>query len=453
VRRLTARPTAGPVARLAVVVAVLGLSLFAPSTAGAVRSEFFGMVQGPTLDAQDIQGLENAHIRTNRYLLGWESVQPNPGPFTWGNTDRFIGRLAAKGIRLVPTVWGNPDWVTGYTAHPPLDNQQAIQAWRDFLKGVVARYGRGGSYWGAPYHQKYGAGATALPIQAYQIWNEPNLKKYFTPYPAPKKYGQLVGISHDAIKSVDPQAQILLGGMPSNGDIKATDFLNQLYNQVAGIKADFDLAALHPYASSLANQRQGIENFRAVMTNHADAATPLWLTEVAWGSAPPDSFGINKGLDGQATFLKGTFNLVLNHRKAWNVQRLFWYHWRDPQVSHASCSFCASAGLLKYNRVRKPSFYTFKGFTAETTPPVASITAGPSQGGVTSDATPTFSFKSNEPGSTFECKVDAGAFKGCSSPYTLPPLANGPHTFSVRATDAPGNVGAVVSRSFSVNTP
>jgi polysaccharide biosynthesis protein PslG len=453
--RLIARPAAGTVTRLAIVVTALGLSLFAPSSAAAVRSEFFGIVQGPTLDDRDLQGIRAAHIHTSRYLLAWESVQKQAGPFTWGTTDRFIGRLASHGIRLIPTLWGNPDWVSGYTARAPLDRPQDIQAWRDFLKGVVGRYGRGGTYWGAPYHQKYGPGATPLPIQAYQVWNEPNLKKYFVPYPSAKKYGKLVGISHDAIKSKDPQAQILLAGMPSNGDVLASDFLNQLYNQVPGIKADFDLAALHPYASSIDKQRQGIERFRMVMTNHGDAATPLWLTELAWGSAAPDRFGINKGISepgGQATFLKGSFKLVLSHRKAWNVQRLLWYHWRDPQTSHASCSFCASAGLLKYNRNQKPAFFTFKSFTAETTPPQASITAGPSQGGVTSDATPTFSFKSNEPGSTFECKVDVTPFKSCSSPYTLPPLSNGAHTFSVRATDAPGNVSAVVSRSFTVDT-
>jgi hypothetical protein len=243
--------------------------------------------------------------------------------------------------------------------------------------------------------------------------------------------------------------------MPGNGDIKAWDFLASLY-AVAGIKNDFDAAALHPYASSVDLQRQSIQRFRSVMTNHGDAATPLWLTELAWGSAPPDRFGINKGITepgGQATFLKGSYKMVLNHRTAWNVQRLFWYHWRDPQVSQASCSFCASAGLLKYDRTLKPAFYTFKSFTAETTRPVASITAGPSDGGFTKDPTPTFSFASNEPGSTFECRFDAQTYSACASPFTRGlPLSNGAHTFSVRAIDAPGNASAAVSRSFTVDT-
>jgi hypothetical protein len=46
---------------------------------------------------------------------------------------------------------------------------------------------------------------------------------------------------------------------------------------------------------------------------------------------------------------------------------------------------------------------------------------------------PSFSF-SSEPGATFECKLDLGAYAACSSPYTVAvPLGNGSHTFKVRA--------------------
>ena len=67
------------------------------------------------------------------------------------------------------------------------------------------------------------------------------------------------------------------------------------------------------------------------MTNHGDGPTPLWLTELAWGSAPPDQFGINKGLAGQERLLRDSFKLILKTASAWNVQRLFWFLWRDPR--------------------------------------------------------------------------------------------------------------------------
>jgi polysaccharide biosynthesis protein PslG len=442
--------------RLAILVSALGLSLFAPSTAAAaVRTEFYGIVQTATLDNQDIEGMtQAANVRTNRFVLKWGWVEPAKDSFRWGPADRFIGALARLRIRVLPSLWGNPDWVAGSGSTPPIGGPAGEQAWRNFLKAMVGRYGPGGAYWGTPYHQQFGAGATPMPIQAWQIWNEPNLQKFFAPSPSPGKYARLLQISHDAIKSKDPRAQIVLAGMPGKGDMKASDFLATLYS-VSGIKNDFDVAALHPYAPNISTQSQMIGQFRSVMRNHGDAATPLWLTELAWGSAPPDSFGINKGLTepgGQATFLRRSFNLILSHRNAWNVQRLFWYHWRDPLDSAASCSFCGSAGLLNYDRTPKPAYNAFIGFTAETTPPQVSITAGPSNGGFTRDSTPTFSLASNEAGSTFICSIDGSPFKACSSPYTLPHLADGTHAFYVRAIDAPGNESPLLGRSFKVDT-
>jgi Glycosyl hydrolase catalytic core len=392
-----------------------------------------------------------ARVRTDRFLLTWGSVQPNQGSFNWGPTDRRVGAPASRGIRTVPALWGNPDWVGGSPSTPPIYGSLATQAWRNFLKAAVARYGPGGSYWATGYRQQY-EGATPLPIRSWQIWNEPNLKGYFAPYPSPGKYARLVQISHDAIKSRDPKAQIVLAGLAGYGAVTAWDFLKNLY-AVPGIKADFDVAALHPYAHDVDHVRLAIGRFRGVMTNHGDGTTPLWITELGWGSAPPDRFGINKGLAGQAQMLSGSFRLILSHRSAWNVQRIFWYRMRDnPADPSRSCSFCASAGLLYYNHSPKPAYNAFKGFAAETTPPQASITSGPSQGSVTRDSTPRFSFTSNEAGSTFACRVDAGLFKPCSSPYTTPLLSNGNHVFFVTAIDAPGNVSAAVSRSFTVDT-
>jgi hypothetical protein len=86
----------------------------------------------------------------------------------------------------------------------------------------------------------------------------------------------------------------------------------------------------------------------------------------------------------------------------------------------------------------------------DATAPETTITAGPN--GLTGDDTPTFAFTS-DPGSTFECKIDAGAFASCASPFTSSSLGNGPHTFEVRATDLATNVDlSPATRAFSVDT-
>jgi hypothetical protein len=52
----------------------------------------------------------------------------------------------------------------------------------------------------------------------------------------------------------------------------------------------------------------------------------------------------------------------------------------------------------------------------------------------------TFRFASNEPGSTFQCKLDGKPFKACKSPLTIKHLSLGPHTFKVRARDDSGKL-------------
>jgi hypothetical protein len=63
----------------------------------------------------------------------------------------------------------------------------------------------------------------------------------------------------------------------------------------------------------------------------------------------------------------------------------------------------------------------------------------------------TFSFSSNEAGSTFECAVDGADFLACLSPFKARGLKKGRHTFAVRAKDAAGNVdGSPAQQQFKI---
>ena len=86
------------------------------------------------------------------------------------------------------------------------------------------------------------------------------------------------------------------------------------------------------------------------------------------------------------------------------------------------------------------------------TGPLVTITSGPQDPTPTNDPTPTFGFTSADPLATTQCRIDADSFAACSSPYTTGPLADGPHTFEVVATDALGTQGPTASRAFTVDT-
>lgn len=87
-------------------------------------------------------------------------------------------------------------------------------------------------------------------------------------------------------------------------------------------------------------------------------------------------------------------------------------------------------------------------FTLDSTAPAApTVLAGPNA--TTSDKRAQFTF-TGEPGATFECRFDGGAFAPCTSPVSYDKLKLGKHTFEVRQTDLAGNVSALVIERFTV---
>lgn len=94
---------------------------------------------------------------------------------------------------------------------------------------------------------------------------------------------------------------------------------------------------------------------------------------------------------------------------------------------------------------------TILSITIDTAAPQTTIDSGTS--GLINSTAATFVFSSSETGSTFECKLDSGAFESCASPKTYNGLSQGTHAFEVRATDVAGNTdGTPDSRTFTVDT-
>ncbi|MBN1530850.1 MAG: hypothetical protein JW895_17445, partial [Thermoleophilaceae bacterium] len=90
-------------------------------------------------------------------------------------------------------------------------------------------------------------------------------------------------------------------------------------------------------------------------------------------------------------------------------------------------------------------------WTVDTEAPETTLGGGPD--GVVAAKSASLSFGSSEGGSAFECRVDGGGWEPCTSPRALTNLAEGGHTFRVRATDAAGNTDPTeATRSWTVDT-
>ncbi len=77
------------------------------------------------------------------------------------------------------------------------------------------------------------------------------------------------------------------------------------------------------------------------------------------------------------------------------------------------------------------------GWTVDATAPETTLGSRPRPR--TKSLTATFAFSASE-AATFQCRLDGGAFAGCTSPKTYGRLRRTSHTFAVRAIDAAGNV-------------
>jgi hypothetical protein len=360
---------------LALVVSLFGLAAFA-SSAMAVPAGFWGVSPQATPSVEEFQRLRTGGVESVRIPIGWGAVETAPGVADFSHVDAFVAGAAQAGLRVLPFIYNAPTWVVSSAAVPgshgsvrapktlPVRTGAQRTAWANFLTLVVGRYGPGGTFWTA------NPGLPESPIRTWQIWNEQNFK-YFVVRPNPAEYGKLVNVSYTAIKSVDPGAKLILGGMfarPKEAEFKkkpaqaffATTFLDQMYRSTPGIKSKFSGVALHPYTTDYRQLTPDVEEFRSVLADNHDAGKSLWITEIGWSSQPRAGHdGFAKGPKGQVTQLKGAFNLFVRNQVRWHLKQIYWFSVDDqPNI----CNFCDGTGLFGEGFVPKKSWFAYVKF-------------------------------------------------------------------------------------------
>jgi hypothetical protein len=321
---------------------------------------FFGIAPQTALTETDVAYMEAGGISSIRWPLGWAAVQPTAnGEYDWSSFDPVVELAARHGLTVLPYLYTTPRWVARKGTRLPIDNARARNGWAAFVRAAVERYGPGGKFW--TEHAPANAGINyvpaiprAMPIRVWQVWNEANF--FYFAYPvSPSRYARLLKLTHRAIVAADPTAKTILTGLFGNPDqggklgMDATKFLAALY-RVHGIKADFDGVALHPYAFHVEDLEQLTEAVRQVVVKNHDAATPLYITEMGWGSQnDPNVVAFEQGLHGQVRELRGAYRYLISNRHRLNLRSTYWYSWKD-NPEYTACHFCDSVGLFRAGR-------------------------------------------------------------------------------------------------------
>ena len=200
--------------------------------------------------------------------------------------------------------------------------------------------------------------------------------------------------------------------------------------------------------------------FAATATNAGGHSSPCSAAFTYVEDSTPPSASIDSGPSGLTNDPRPTFGFSSNDAGATFACSL----------DQGTASFGACSGARSHQPASNlaDGSYTFRvkatdqagnsaiatrSFTVDATPPETQIGSGPANGATIADPTPTFGFSSSESGSRFACSVDGASFTACTSPHTTSSLADGSHTFAVRATDPAGNTDPTsASRSFTVDT-
>jgi hypothetical protein len=354
---------------------VLVLAALAPASAQAyLPPGFIGVSPQSPSSKADFELMREAGIESVRLPLNWSSIQaedPIADAADWAGYDHEVALAAEAGIRIMPFVSSTPEWAAPEPIDLPVRSSWQRWGWSSFLREAVRRYGPYGSFWDENPELPF------LPVHRWEIWNEENIVS-FDGRPDPVGFAKLIRISGRILHSADPDSQVILGGLfgrplqiPPN--IASGDFLSRLY-RARDVKRYFDGVALHPYVAKARAMGAQIANLRRIMRVHHDAATPIYVTELGWGSrSGPTRW--ERGLWGQANQLSQAFAMLSANRLRWHVGGAWWFTWTDEG---GSCRFCLSAGLLTAKREAKPSWYRFNAWTGgdPDTVPRALIGAG-----------------------------------------------------------------------------
>jgi hypothetical protein len=332
-----------------------------------VPATFFGVIpQAPLTDAS-FERMKQAGVGTLRSFFPWSQLEPGPGQYDFSISDTVVAGAAAEGIEVLPYLLTTPPWVAEQDGRDcgdscgllAPDSPESLAAWHDFVAVVVARYGPGGDFW------REHPDLPEVPIRAWQIWNEQNSPSFYAPRPDVASYGRLVDVAARAIRATDPHAEVVLGGMfgtPFGGKppgITATDYLQRLY-AIFGSDPPFDAVGVHPYAAHTSKVVSQVEGLHDVIESAGDDAR-LWVTEMGWSSDEGDE-PLERGPDGQATALTESYDYLLDHRDALDLEGIVWYSWTDARGAHI-CAWCAGSGLLTEDGTPKPAWTAFTSFT------------------------------------------------------------------------------------------
>jgi Cellulase (glycosyl hydrolase family 5) len=229
-----------------------------------------------------------------RFPIDWAAANPSNGTIFWSGPDSVVNACTPLGIKVIFTIFGSPQWVSGSSLHSYIPvagstlNVSWLSAYNTFFTAVIARYG--------------------TSVMGYQIWNEPNTNYVgsfwsengsTTSTPQATVYSQLFNSAYAAGKAQNSSVTIGTAGITtlSAGFTGATTgllYIPQLITTYPITTPDF--VAIHPYTTGgspnpaidsypTGNSFKDIPRIQSMMVTNGWGNVPVWITEFGFYSA------------------------------------------------------------------------------------------------------------------------------------------------------------------------
>jgi hypothetical protein len=334
-----------------------------PSTAQAAQPGVVPDLTWATSSADQDRtagALRDVGARWVRLNANWADAEPSKGRYSswWlAHYDRAVALARSAGARIVMLSYQSPSWASGSSNRetPPRDPADFAR----FMGFLANRY--------------------AGQVEAYEVWNEENIDRFWSTGPSAAQYTQLLKASYNAIKAADAGAKVVFGGT----SLSDYDFIEAAY--AAGAKGHFDVMSVHPYSCHAPNvvHRHGngriakdsfaaYREVRALMAARDDAK-PIWFTEFGW-STTSQSCGVSESQ--QADYLVEALRFIEQDPY---VEVALWYNFRNNYWNHDEDHIEARYGLMRTDFSPKPAYHALKSYrpgSAPAPPPVPARSRG-----------------------------------------------------------------------------
>lgn len=356
--------------------AVKGTVPGVPGTSPLAGIQDDRVYQVPEKDAESrVQTMARMGATIIRVDTRWDLVattrpknpkDPNDPAYSWAAYDTIVDAAAKRGVRVLMTVWGTPDWAADtkvpkstrfadYTRRPAKADDYG-----NFAYALASRYAPRG-------------------VRDWEIWNEPNIPLFLRPQYAKKgrnwvnvstaTYSALAKSFYANVKKVDTGSRIA-GVVTSpagdqcpsscprspNARTSPSNFLKGL-NQ-PGLRPPMTVVSHHPYPITKPRSTNfpgssyidlyNINRFQQEVDKTYLRGKRLWLTEFGFSTVKVGEYSMFVSEAEQAQYLQDAYRRV---RPNTRVRMFVWYFLQD----NANWG----SGLLRQDGRAKPAAEVF----------------------------------------------------------------------------------------------